>query len=527
MSTLSSDQLIIIGCATVLVVHFGLVAKSLFDYLRSTWSLRTKIWERLRSWCTLTAEKDRMKEYVDREIDKHVVQSMRRVILVARHAFCIMLALILFNLLNGKALQLSDIQVLMIIVASVLVIFGSTVDYLVNRITVHLWYAFMLLGVTFFLVLSGPMGGALTLFASHFVPLRLILSVNYLKIPSIFIINVICALVSVYANDNNVYCEADVSCLHMAIGREVLVVFAILYLSSMTETSLRSEILRTMQVTCSQGEGTAMMRLLDLVCEVVVELDSQECVSDHSEGFAAVFNISPGLNTKGYRLQTFMPHAADHERFEAMLRSTSAGVDAVPSVMQATLHDSCGTIFKAEVFCVHFRGIGESSRYYIGIQETRDEPMTDLRQFRSAKRSRRPQVSSDNVQTGLNLHEIESNLSASESGESSSVGAPSSETLLHQNWQRTTTNGKRLGLLSAMLSWNINVPQKKCCAYHAACDEVNRILSTMKRGQCIPSFKTDFSAQCSNCGNLDFWARVSTSLECKVCDQRTMSQGTR
>eukprot|EP00928_Gymnodinium_smaydae_P086555 TRINITY_DN7079_c0_g1_i3.p1 TRINITY_DN7079_c0_g1~~TRINITY_DN7079_c0_g1_i3.p1 ORF type:complete len:533 (+),score=52.41 TRINITY_DN7079_c0_g1_i3:68-1666(+) len=529
MASTGNEELILIGCVTVLTFNICLLARSLSHGLRYAWSLKAEICKRCRSWWNRALEKDPSDEYVDKEIERYMVQNMQRALFSGRHIFCAILCVVLFDTYNGD-LPISDIQVLLLMIVGVMTTFGNTVENLVNTTTVHIWYALLLLFTGSFVVADDSAHAALVQkWSLRLVPLRMLLSMSYVRCSVVFTFNFISSMACVYAYSRATpLCAEESARLSTMILWEMMIVIAISYLSSASESSLRAQIVSTLQVTCLQGEGKAMMRLLDLVCDVVAELDGQKCMSEHSQRFAALLGLSPIFNTKGVHLESFMPNADDRERFHQMLCSASAGVNSVPSVTHVTLRDGRGMRFQAQVFCVHFRGLRDSSRFYIGIQESQDVPVTNLENVQNSRRSRRMRASSHNrtEEVGIGSNAGDSQTSAIEAAESSELGVSVGKGLLHTHWQPTSYEGKRLGLMSSMISWNFKMDSHQCCAYHAACNEVLSVVASMKQEPCKVGFKTEFTAQCTNCGSLEDWNNVCDSLECPTCTQQGMTQGT-
>eukprot|EP00928_Gymnodinium_smaydae_P086558 TRINITY_DN7079_c0_g1_i6.p1 TRINITY_DN7079_c0_g1~~TRINITY_DN7079_c0_g1_i6.p1 ORF type:complete len:535 (+),score=54.84 TRINITY_DN7079_c0_g1_i6:68-1672(+) len=530
MASTGNEELILIGCVTVLTFNICLLARSLSHGLRYAWSLKAEICKRCRSWWNRALEKDPSDEYVDKEIERYMVQNMQRALFSGRHIFCAILCVVLFDTYNGD-LPISDIQVLLLMIVGVMTTFGNTVENLVNTTTVHIWYALLLLFTGSFVVADDSAHAALVQkWSLRLVPLRMLLSMSYVRCSVVFTFNFISSMACVYAYSRATpLCAEESARLSTMILWEMMIVIAISYLSSASESSLRAQIVSTLQVTCLQGEGKAMMRLLDLVCDVVLELDSQKCISEHSQRFSALLGLSPLFNAQGVHLETFMPNADDRERFHQMLCSASAGVNSVPSVTHVTLRDGRGMRLEAEVFCVHFRGLRDSSRFYVGIQETQDVPVMNLPNVRASKSNRRTQVASHNrtEQRDVGSDAVDLQTPAIEAAESSDVDVSVGERLLHTRWRPTTYEGKRLSLMSSMISWNFKIGSRQCCAYHTACNEVLSAVNSMKQEPCKSGFETDFTAQCSKCGSLDDWNNVCDGLECPTCTQAAMTQDTR
>eukprot|EP00928_Gymnodinium_smaydae_P030409 TRINITY_DN2262_c0_g1_i3.p1 TRINITY_DN2262_c0_g1~~TRINITY_DN2262_c0_g1_i3.p1 ORF type:complete len:543 (-),score=48.02 TRINITY_DN2262_c0_g1_i3:176-1750(-) len=508
-----------IGCFISLIFYVCCLARSAIPFVKDAWASRWTLVERWKRWRARTLQKSLLDEYVSREVERQLLQGFQKFINASAHCIAPLLCSVIMSIRNGSQMRLSEAQAWLLVVGCSCSIFGGIVPSSVNARTIHIWYAAFLVGLTFFVYSSNGISAEKVWHTSNVtLPIRVLLSLNYSNFPIIVALNSIYTAASTYAiaitlNSEDVLFVDDTIRLNAVVLYELLTLCATLYFSRTSAASLRREALCKAQTTCLQGEGTAMTHLLDVMCDVVAKLDSEKRIAEHSERLAAMFAMHPKSQMVGSRLQDWMPRAEDREQVDDLLLSMSRDTNSAdPRLAHVTLRDKYGTNFRAELFLVHFRGLDRSSRFYVGIQESRDVPVAELRTTRE-----HPNNNNNN-----NNNNTESDFQS----DASSLEAVPSEPLLYPQFQRTKQDTKVLSLMMAIMTWNFIVPPRKCCAYHAAWDEVQRTVKPLMDGPCNANFKPDLSAQCSHCGVLDTWDNVRDSLQCSCCSsQRSMTRG--
>eukprot|EP00928_Gymnodinium_smaydae_P038736 TRINITY_DN26647_c0_g2_i2.p1 TRINITY_DN26647_c0_g2~~TRINITY_DN26647_c0_g2_i2.p1 ORF type:complete len:533 (-),score=41.48 TRINITY_DN26647_c0_g2_i2:87-1685(-) len=282
------------------------------------------------------------------------------------------------------------------------------------------------------------------------------------------------------------------------------------------------------QVTATRlrGEAAASSRLLDLACDVVVPLDGDMRMSAHSKKLAALVALDETIDTKGFQLQRFMPLAEDKKRFEDVLVAACGKTKgSLPCTTHATLRDSFGSHFSVGLYCVAFRDINDCDRFYIGLQESRDVPLAELKSFKRAKKRRRLLFSSTCRGQDHTTSNAQSEDADSDSSEASTLGMD--DVLLHPRWQRTDREAQKRGLLTTTGTWNFRLSALTCCPFHAAVEEAARIAYELRKSKCNEHWSPSYSAQCSECGVLADWEEVCDDCECPSCNRFTMSRGLR
>eukprot|EP00928_Gymnodinium_smaydae_P051010 TRINITY_DN3454_c0_g1_i3.p1 TRINITY_DN3454_c0_g1~~TRINITY_DN3454_c0_g1_i3.p1 ORF type:complete len:539 (+),score=70.21 TRINITY_DN3454_c0_g1_i3:77-1693(+) len=532
---LSQHEQLAIGCAISLLLHACRLARSAWPMMKSFWIDRSSVLDLAKRWLARTSESSALDDYVSNQVKRQLVSNLQEVIGVVAHAFNLLLCFTLFHIMSSAQLRLAGIQLWAVIIIGACSTIGCMVPALVNRHTVHVWYAGLLLGCSFIIGSSSTTSAEEILGHSFlFMSARAVLSSNYSNFTMIVVWNCVYSATAIYAVanalDSNRELGVDNSLrLPGVIAVEIGAFVAILYLSRTTVASLKREIRHQAQATCLQGENAATTQLLDVMCEIVVELDSEQRIAVDSERFAAMFALNHTRAMKGKKLQDLMPLDEDRKNVDEILLTMSRNTERKdPRLAHVTLRDSYGTQFRAELFFVQFSGLDRSSRYYVGIQENRDAPVAELRTNRSSQRRAGPSVTSTDAEdieqnAGLGSSEMEVNPSDS----SQSLGDSPCEPLLHPHFKRTTKEAQELSLMVALVSWNFVVPPRRCCVYHAAMEEMMRIVKPLEQRACNSDFKPDLSAQCSHCGILDEWENVRDSFQCAHCSRLCMTRGSR
>mmetsp|Transcript_49020 Transcript_49020/g.140907 ORF Transcript_49020/g.140907 Transcript_49020/m.140907 type:complete len:569 (-) Transcript_49020:45-1751(-) len=283
---------------------------------------------------------------------------------------------------------------------------------------------------------------------------------------------------------------------------EVFVFVAVVVCTAAYTGVVRSQIRHQLQEAKLRGDSAATTRMLELVCDVVVELDSDLAITDNAQRFAAMLSLNPA-NVKGTHMQDYMLNDEDRQRFEQRLLVAKDDPEgSLPGVAHVTLRDSCGTRISAEVFYLHFRRSGDD-RMLVGIQETPDyRPVAELRKSHSQHSLFvAPGAGSEGEETTEEDAQPASSTYVSPSGSQAMTGSSlSARSLLVRQCRRTTKRAEDLSLLGCLLSWNAAVRTSACCAYHGYIHEASKCLDRLRSRRCIRTFCPSWEAQCKECG---------------------------
>ncbi|CAE8676717.1 unnamed protein product [Polarella glacialis] len=153
---------------------------------------------------------------------------------------------------------------------------------------------------------------------------------------------------------------------------EIMMLVSLVSTASTLRRSQRAEVLAELNASSSHDECQASESLLGLVCDVVVELDQDLVVVEHTPGFAALLMLGSSKSTKGLKLQSFFADPDKEKQFEHHM--LAAGVDSLhlAGTFNADMQDSMGSTANFEIFHVQFSDIHGSACYIVGLREFTD-----------------------------------------------------------------------------------------------------------------------------------------------------------
>jgi len=280
-----------------------------------------------------------------------------------------------------------------------------------------------------------------------------------------------------------------------------------------------------------RGESSAMRRLLELVCDVVVGLNTELEITEPAPRLGAMISMDPRRSMQGARLQDYMAAEDDKARFEQLLVAAQSDTEgALPGVMHTTFRDSSGSKLSAEIFYVKFSTLDGRCRFLAGIQETESTkaaPISELKPGATTERldgQTRPSMDDESGPDN------DDRLSQSVSSRGSDSGPIQ---LMNPNFRRTSRHAEDVSLLGAMMTWNLSVRRCSCCPFHEYLAEAHKALSRLRSLQCKPKFAPQWATQCEACGLFAAWdaddapprGGKSAGLSCSGCGAHAVKRG--
>merc|ERR1719343_665559 len=101
----------------------------------------------------------------------------------------------------------------------------------------------------------------------------------------------------------------------------------------MLSRSLWAETRLTVQAMTAKEESTAVKQMLNLVCEVVVELNDELRVVEHEPRLAAMLTPGSTKSTEAVLLHDFMPDQSDKNSFQSRMREKHSERNYNPTVV--------------------------------------------------------------------------------------------------------------------------------------------------------------------------------------------------
>eukprot|EP00928_Gymnodinium_smaydae_P069904 TRINITY_DN5373_c0_g3_i1.p1 TRINITY_DN5373_c0_g3~~TRINITY_DN5373_c0_g3_i1.p1 ORF type:complete len:296 (-),score=24.21 TRINITY_DN5373_c0_g3_i1:202-1089(-) len=269
-------------------------------------------------------------------------------------------------------------------------------------------------------------------------------------------------------------------------------------------SSARQEI----QISGLKIENSASSALIDLVCDVAVQLDSKLNINHDSRAFKALLIKSPGATTKGMSFSSFISDDHEREAFEAQLLSARTTSACGVGTFRTTLVDSLRNRLRVDIFFVKVEMDVDGSHYLLGIRESGegdrlDTPYTPLEHRKRVSRARKGTPST------CERADLEDGASSAQSTASNQLLCP--QLLI------TSMDAQFRSLLVCLSSWNVSIDRRACCSFHAYVMEANTLLAKLREAPCDTSFPNlDLnSMQCHECGIIE--AAMSDRV-CGFCD---------
>lgn len=410
---------------------------------------------------------------------------------------------------------------------ALLVFTGSTViisnkPKLTRGRLLGMWYSFLML-ISCFAVATGNANSSQFLFVESFlIPPRFMFSVAYGGTPLVAFWNAMYSLaflVGYERSQGHTWPSQDGTwsmLLQTIWQREALIFSTVVFAVYVTTEFLKTKARREIESKTLSGERSAMGELLNLVCDVVVELDGDLRIEHHAPKFAAFVTLQAHKDVQGMKLQQFMPFQEDSERFETSLRACT---DGATGALHTTMRDSLSNKVQVEIFYVHFHDPDLSCHYFVGVREFTDlaspsalSPAGAFSNRSSRHKSTHPHARSsptrpsevgEETKSGGSLNEDTSSLGTS-LHTTSTLSATGTKGLRIPHMKQTLDPAKDMMLADLVLHWNFCTRMTTCCPWHSSLMELKRSLRRLEGRSCSKQFGADFLKevvyQCEACG---------------------------
>eukprot|EP00928_Gymnodinium_smaydae_P010418 TRINITY_DN13924_c0_g1_i3.p1 TRINITY_DN13924_c0_g1~~TRINITY_DN13924_c0_g1_i3.p1 ORF type:complete len:541 (+),score=59.77 TRINITY_DN13924_c0_g1_i3:67-1689(+) len=297
----------------------------------------------------------------------------------------------------------------------------------------------------------------------------------------------------------------------LLLSFDTMATLAFIVTSIAVERWIISAIERETWISKLKINSSSSMLLLDMMCDVVLELSEKLIIESDSRNFAAMMLKSSALSLKGQPFACFIEDELGRKAFVTHLFA-GAGQNSKVGVCNTTLTDSLRNRIQVEIFFVKVDMDVDICHYVIGVRESNHDPCGIAPSFAiptipwctPSKQKGTPSISSqsDLCQTRLPLR-------------------PKKEAgLRHPKLILTGHNARCDSLEKCLSTWNIDIPRGVCCSYHAYLMACKKMVAKLARVPCERSFPT-FSAeglQCQTCGIIVADAEEGEYDTCPTCD---------
>lgn len=292
-------------------------------------------------------------------------------------------------------------------------------------------------------------------------------------------------------------------------------------------------------------ERSAVRALLDTLCDVVVELNTDLRIVDRMSTLTTWLLHATSRSLRGCQLQDFMPMEEDRVAYMSLLhhgRPPDHASAAVSSV-RVRMRDSLNNTMHVELFPVKFAGSDGRPRHLVGLREFTDvlpvaPPRLRPEEDGPTSPSRSESSMCDLVETGSEDSTQSDfadgrNIAVSSACPPAPVchrptaGTPSvswwerlhqdppeavrpdrqhtssSKGLVLPNLRETLPGAMQLSVVQMLMTWNVCQRRVSCCPLHATLYQLRCTMKVLERCPCAPRFRPWRGWQCPWCGVLD------------------------
>eukprot|EP00931_Biecheleriopsis_adriatica_P064822 TRINITY_DN39513_c0_g1_i1.p1 TRINITY_DN39513_c0_g1~~TRINITY_DN39513_c0_g1_i1.p1 ORF type:complete len:525 (-),score=63.49 TRINITY_DN39513_c0_g1_i1:18-1592(-) len=263
----------------------------------------------------------------------------------------------------------------------------------------------------------------------------------------------------------------------------------------------------------ARAEKTACMSLLDMVCDVVVQVTGGLTFVQDSRSFAALLMATSGKTLKGLSFCDFIASEDERDNLKSKLIAVRDSSEISVGTCQAILSDSIGSPVRVEIFFVNVPTDDEDGRYLLGIRELADAIPAMQRFIKAFPRQR---TASQNKGTTSFSQHVELGTETVRPSELPKRTAK----LRFPKMARTTPLAVCNDLLEIMSDWNMQTSINFCCNFHAYTSELKTAHRTLAQAPCRHIFpdRLPQGLQCQTCGLLVDRDTENTEAMCIFCE---------
>mmetsp|Transcript_10480 Transcript_10480/g.29528 ORF Transcript_10480/g.29528 Transcript_10480/m.29528 type:complete len:457 (-) Transcript_10480:1404-2774(-) len=366
---------LVIACAFVSVHLLVLLQR----FSRADWrSIRGRILRRIREVFSTVPANDLVKGRVQQEMCARRTARARNVMMILSVVAPVYLLSLVAEFASEGERRNNQSQDILRLCQVGMITLLVAVPRLLNSKTLDAWY-FVLIGtVCAHWGVSALATQDIYMLMAPALMMQLVLALFNLKMVSV-VVGTACYFASVLYT-YNMHAEAQLSaggptCIGPKQGVAAAGTGCLLLLSAVAamEHGLRFAVRREVEKEGDQNMLAAIRAVLNTICEVVVELDSELRLSDHTPQLVDVLLLSPLHSLQGTPLSDYISSAGDREQFEGRMRTGRVG-SSIADAFHTRLQDSAGSAVCMEVFSVALSGLDRRPHYVLGMREFTDVP---------------------------------------------------------------------------------------------------------------------------------------------------------
>eukprot|EP00928_Gymnodinium_smaydae_P054273 TRINITY_DN3807_c0_g1_i1.p1 TRINITY_DN3807_c0_g1~~TRINITY_DN3807_c0_g1_i1.p1 ORF type:complete len:535 (+),score=43.08 TRINITY_DN3807_c0_g1_i1:54-1658(+) len=474
------------------------------------------LWKTLVTWTrsciellqlTCSCDSTLRDELLTQKLLQARLEGMSNAISTLAGLFSATIIAIMIRIAFGLDTDRSSPQLVCLLIGSSASICAAYIFVLTSRI-LELYYATIMVALSFF-IWSSPVD---TFFFGVFVSyvIILLLSVHFMNMRSVVFWNLVVLSTEIAYTLRHPIHNSQRNIVLYFIGFTAAIIF-------ITAGFKRSTISRARQEICISNlkiESSASSSLLDLVCDVVVRLDSKLKISQESRAFKAMLMKTGGTATKGVPFTNFIVDDEERQNFEGQLLAAHTGSEGKVGTFRATLADSLRNRVRVEIFFVAVEIDVGVVHYLLGVRESNLAGLMEAPSFP-------PKKDSKTVTPSLRKGTPSSCERAEFKAPTTPPQSVASEHLQFPQLQLTSQKAQYISMLTCLASWNVNVDRTNCCSFHAYANVAKMVMEEFREAPCDASFPRLAleGAQCQLCGSIE---AGESNLLCGLCESGNM-----
>eukprot|EP00928_Gymnodinium_smaydae_P015304 TRINITY_DN15635_c0_g1_i1.p1 TRINITY_DN15635_c0_g1~~TRINITY_DN15635_c0_g1_i1.p1 ORF type:complete len:536 (-),score=42.72 TRINITY_DN15635_c0_g1_i1:53-1660(-) len=460
----------------------------------------------LVSWthcCAELCQAEAHSKLFERKVLQRKVDGMSNAFATAAHMCSFVLCSFVLEVMVERDVLATPPQMVSVFVASCTSICASYMLALTS-ISIEICFAILMIAASIF-VWSSSFDTFFLSCAAMFI-VQVILSVPSVNLRSVLVWNLVVLGASVA---HVVQHQVRRSIVVLLASFTALIIVSAVGFKRWTFSSARQEI----DINGLNIEKSASSALLDLACDVVVQLDGKLNIDSDSRAFKALLMKTSGATAKGVPFTNYISDKQERQDFEVKLLAAQTASEGKVGTFRTTLSDSLRNRFPADLFFVKFEVDVDFSRYLVGIRECRESDVVETPPLPPSERDESDAIETPSVSS--NQHKMakpsgqKGTPSTSERAEFRTASAPPQASISHHlvlpQMGVTSKNAQYSSMLECFSSWNLSVDRTTCCSLHAYVMAAKMVLKDLRDEPCdasFPSFASD-RMQCQSCGIIE------------------------
>eukprot|EP00928_Gymnodinium_smaydae_P033103 TRINITY_DN23808_c0_g2_i1.p1 TRINITY_DN23808_c0_g2~~TRINITY_DN23808_c0_g2_i1.p1 ORF type:complete len:563 (-),score=41.40 TRINITY_DN23808_c0_g2_i1:320-2008(-) len=455
-------------------------------------------------WDALISKKSTHDELVERKILQRRIEAIGIASITAANILALVLLVNVFRGATEQVIHSTAPQRTCLVVAMLASMCVYSAPALTSR-SIDVYYALMIIATSVYIWTSSIELLALSMVQAAFV--RLMLSVLYLKTAATILWNtMLSGATCVYLANCSVNDELKSILAYSDVGSTIVLIIVAAGVKRLATSVAHQEVC----ISRLRTENSSSMLLLDMVCDVILELSDKLRIVHDSPAFTALLMRAAGSSNEGMSFTSFIHDKDEAQDFQDSLFGKRCFEGKVGTGV-ATLSDTSRNTVRVEMFFVRIEMDTNINHYLLGIREFKDSEVIQGPSFKAPKQKGVKPLLNNGTPSAL---------------ERSTLGKPSgsdkgktSGRCRYPHLQLTNEKGMYSSLGMSLSTWNISTMRTTCCSYHEYITAGKTALTKLAEAPCDSNFPeiVQQGRQCQECGIIDASIEQSEVTACSVC----------